>query len=366
LSKDQVIKLLKEDPAARVQYLVQKYGIAFSLTAEVEQELRQAKATPELLDLVRRLAPSPPRKPPEVKTPLPPPSPAPAPALVINAKPGEAEVYVDDERRGQTSRSGTLRVSGLTPGSHAVRLSLAGHQSFEVNVELTAGETNTVVATLLPVESSPTTPKREPSEAKAAPAPEAKAPSDPNNPLSPHPPGIYYDEQKGATHSLVELEQAPYAGRSASASKARAFGGFGGGGGVKWKSMIFGSKARIRIPAGRPIFYFYFPAPDAATAGYGASDSALRSSSSPNVFVLVHLDSKKNDREIPTKGNVSATVQPKDVIPFDYEKVAAGIYKVQVKDDLGAAEYGFLYGGVLEAMSGAWLYDFGVDGAKKP
>jgi len=35
LSKDQVIKLLREDPPARVQYLVNKYGIGFALTPEI-------------------------------------------------------------------------------------------------------------------------------------------------------------------------------------------------------------------------------------------------------------------------------------------------------------------------------------------
>ena len=366
LSKDQVIRLLKEDPAARVEYLVKKYGIGFSLTPDTERELTQAGATLELVDLVRKLAPPPP-KPVEVKAP-----PPPSPALVISAKPGEAEVYVDDERRGQTSRTGTLKVTGLTPGSHTLRLSLAGYQSFEVNVELTAGETNTVVATLLPVEP-PAPPKQEPTAAKsatsgAAPAPEAKVPGDPDNPLTPHPPGIYYVKQTGVAHTLVELEQAPYAGRSGNVGRSRGLGGFGamGGGGIKWKSLIYGSKARMRLPAGRPVFYFYFPGADANAAGYTASDSAFRPSSSPNTFVLVRLESKKNDREIPTKGNVTATVQPKDLVAFDYEKIAAGIYKVQLKNDLGSGEYGFLYGGVLEAMGEGWLFDFGIDSPKKP
>ena len=58
LSKDQVVKLLKEDPPARVQYLVNKYGIGFSLTLDIEKELIQAGATAELLEQVRKLAPA--------------------------------------------------------------------------------------------------------------------------------------------------------------------------------------------------------------------------------------------------------------------------------------------------------------------
>jgi hypothetical protein len=369
LSEEQVIKLLKDDPPARVQYLVNKYGISFSFTPDIEKELTQAGATPELLDLVRRLAPA---KPAEVKAPPPPPPPAPAPVLVINAKPGEAEVYVDDERRGETSRSGTLRVSGLAAGLHQLRLSLPGYHSFEVSVELNAGETNTVVATLLP-ESPPAAPKEEPTaggsaNSKAAPAAAApaKPAGDPDDPLTPHPAGIYYLQQQGSAHKLVELEQAPSAQRSASARRGGGFGGFAGmgGGGLKWKSLIYGSKARFRVAAGRPVFYFYFPAPDANPGSYDASDGVFRPSSSPNGFLLVHLESKKNEREIPTKGSVTATVQANDLVPFDYEKIAPGTYKVQLKSDLGAGEYGFLFGGVLQAMGDAALYDFGIDKIK--
>ena len=357
LSKDQVIKLLKEDPAARVQYLVNKYGIGFSLTPEIENELTQAGATPELLDLVRKLAPA---KPVEVKAP--PPPPASPPVLVINAKPGQAEVYVDDERRGQTSAAGTLKVSGLAAGPHLVRLTFPGYQSFEINVELTAGETNTVAAKLLPVEQTPPPQKQEPTAAAAA--PEVKAPSDPSNPLTRHEPGIYCFEQKGNTQELVQLEQAPAAGRSASSGRGGGIFGAGfGGGGIKWKSMIYGSKARLRLPGGRLVFYFYFAHPDATASGY--SETAFRPSTTPNGFILVHLESKKNERQIPAKGSVTATVEAKELIPFDYEKVAPDTYKVQLKNDLGPGEYGFLFGGVLQAMGDVSLFDFGVDGGKK-
>ena len=102
----------------------------------------------------------------------------------------------------------------------------------------------------------------------------------------------------------------------------------------------------------------------ALSGSYTSSDPIFRPSSSPNSFLLVQMDSKKNEREIPAKGSVTATVQPKDLIPFDHEKVATGIYKVQLKSDLGPGEYGFLFGGVLQAMGEVWLYDFGIDGGK--
>ncbi|HUH63470.1 MAG TPA: PEGA domain-containing protein [Terracidiphilus sp.] len=358
LSMEQLTRLLKEDPAPRVEYLVNKYGIGFYFTPETESELRDAGATPELLELIRKLAP---QKPVEVK----PPPPAP-PTLVVNAKPGDAEVYVDDERRGQTGADGILKFGDLAAGPHKLRVSYAGYRSFEVNVELTAGQTNTVVAELQPI--PPPAPVKEEApakeEAKPAPATEQKPPGNPDDPLTPHAPGIYFFEQASASaNHLVELEEAPPAQRSAQAGRS-ALGAFGGFSRVKWKSLIFGSKAHLRVPAGRPLFYFYFPTVEADTSIFGLSNDAFRHTSTPNGFVLVHLQSQKSTREIPAKGSSTATVEEKDTVPFDYEKIAAGIYKVQLKSDLGPGEYGFLYGGVMEMMAQTWLFDFGIDKSK--
>jgi hypothetical protein len=186
---------------------------------------------------------------------------------------------------------------------------------------------------------------------------EAKTPGDAANPLTPHQPGIYYVGQKGDTHQLVQLEQASAGGRSSSGGRGKR----NSTSTLKWKSVIYGSNARVRFAAGRPLFYFYFPPPDASASGY--SETAFRPSSTPNAFLLVHLEGKKNEREIPAKG-VAMTVEPKDLVPFDYEKVAAGVYKVQLKNDLGAGEYAFLFGEALQSMAGVSLFDFGIDGAK--
>jgi len=352
LSKDQVVRLLKEDPAPRVEYLVNKYGVAFYFTPDTENELRDAGASPDLLELIRRLAP---QKPVEVK----PPPPAP-PTLLVNAKPGEAEVYVDDERRGQTGTDGALKLGDLAAGSHKLRVSLAGFRSFEVNVELTAGQTNTVVAELQPI--PPPAPAKE--EAKPAPAAEEKPRGNPDDPLTPHAPGIYFFQQEASAQHLLELEEAPPAERSMQSGRGSALGAFGGFSRVKWKSLVYGSKARLRVPAGRPLFYFYFPTVESDASTFGLSNDAFRHTSTPNGFVLVHLQSSKSTREIPAKGSTTATVEEKDTTPFDYEKIATGIYKVQLKSDVGPGEYGFLYGGVLQMMSQTWLFDFGIDKSK--
>ncbi len=358
LSKDQVIKLLEEDPAPRVQYLVNRFGIAFHLTPETENDLRDAGATPDLLDLIRKLAPP---KPVEVKPPPPPP-----PTLVVNAKPGEAEVYVDDERRGQTGGDGVLKLGDLAAGAHKLRVSLAGYRSFEVRVELAPGETNTVVAELQPIPPPPPVKEDAPAkeEAKPAPAAEEKPRGDPDDPLTPHSPGIYFFETAASAHHLVELEEAPPAERSVQTGRGSSFGAFGGFRGPKWKTLLYGSKAHLRVPGGRPLFYFYFPTVETDTSTFGLSNDAFRHTSTPNGFILVHLQTQKNTREIPAKGSSTATVEEKDTVAFDYEKIAAGTYKVQLKADLGPGEYGFLYGGVLQMMSQTWLFDFGIDKSK--
>jgi hypothetical protein len=360
LSEEQVVKLLKEDPAPRVQYLVNKYGIAFYFTPDAEKDLRDAGATPDLLELIRKLAPE---KPAEVK----PPPPLP-PTLVIHAKPGEAEVYVDDERRGQTGADGTLKLGDLTSGSHKLRISLPGYHSYEISVDLNPGQTNTVVAELQPI--PPPAPAKEEAPAKdaAKPAPVAdeKPHGDPDDPLTPHSPGIYYFEQTGSVRHMIELAEAPPASRSLQTSRGSAFGAFGSfGGGPKWKTMIFGNKAHLRVPVGRPVFYFYASTAEADAAVYSQQNDPFRHNSAPSGLVLVRLQSQKNTREIPAKGNAtSATVEEKDTVPFDYENAAAGIYKVQVKSDLGPGEYGFLYGGTVQLMAQTRLFDFGVDKPK--
>lgn len=102
-----------------------------------------------------------------------PPEPPPAPeapktaALAIEAKPGGAEFYVDDEFRGSTSSEGRIKVSELEPGEHSLRLSLKGYQEWTRKVTLEAGENRTIEVQL--AEAKP-----EPPPAPPEPSPEEK------------------------------------------------------------------------------------------------------------------------------------------------------------------------------------------------
>jgi hypothetical protein len=70
------------------------------------------------------------------------------PTLSIISKPGAVQVYVDDEPRGITSSGGKLVLRDLPAGSHRVRLSLAGYQDWEQTLDLVAGGSHTVEASL--------------------------------------------------------------------------------------------------------------------------------------------------------------------------------------------------------------------------
>src|SRR5579862_9475644 len=130
LSKNDIIDLLKgEVPSARVSELARENGINFQLTPAVEDELRHAGATNELLATLRDLAPK-------------------APGIQIEITPGDAEVYVDDERVGKTSAEGRLKITKLAPGEHRIRVSLNGYKDFERTINLKGGETSNLTTQL--------------------------------------------------------------------------------------------------------------------------------------------------------------------------------------------------------------------------
>ena len=140
LQRDQVIELLESGVAPpRVAELAREYGVAFEMTAEVANQLVDAGATDELLATLRQLAP---------RAAVPPAASRGAAVLLLEATPGGAQAYIDDEPVGTTSSQGRLKLSNLAPGVHRVRLSLRGFRDYEQDVELVQGRTTTVTASL--------------------------------------------------------------------------------------------------------------------------------------------------------------------------------------------------------------------------
>lgn len=90
---------------------------------------------------------------PNAPPPAPPPAPpAPEPpktaTLSIEAQPGGAEFYIDDEFKGSTSGEGKIKVSGLAPGEHRLRLSRKDYQEWSKTLTLEPGENRTIEAHL--------------------------------------------------------------------------------------------------------------------------------------------------------------------------------------------------------------------------
>lgn len=171
LSKKDVIELLEGEVApARVADVARKEGITFQMTPDTEKELLNAGGNDDLLKVLRQLAPkqsaaeSPASSSSETGSG--------APTLLIEATPGGAQVYIDDEPKASTSPEGRVRFSELAPGEHVVRLSLAGYRDYEQKVELKPGQTSTVNTMLESVKSGGlSTPDNTGSTAQSAPPP---------------------------------------------------------------------------------------------------------------------------------------------------------------------------------------------------
>ncbi|MGB7592657.1 MAG: PDZ domain-containing protein [Terriglobia bacterium] len=165
LAKENVLELLTGDvPPERVAAIVRERGVSFKLDRAAEDQIRQAGGNDELLKAIRELAPKPPTSQAGKAKPPATPKPAGPPVLLIEATPGDAHVYIDDELVGTTSPEGRLKISTLSPGAHRVRLAHRSFQDHEETVQLTSGETTLVASNL---QAADTTPVQAPAEPAA-------------------------------------------------------------------------------------------------------------------------------------------------------------------------------------------------------
>jgi PEGA domain len=148
LSKSDIVNLLQGAVAPdTIVELAQKSGIDFVIDAATEKELRDAGADSHLINFLMGLSPgSKTQIPPSIPS-NPPPRDTP-PVLLIEATPGGAQVYIDDEPKATTSPEGRVKFGDVSPGMHVVRLSAAGYMDHEEKVVLKPGQTTTVFATL--------------------------------------------------------------------------------------------------------------------------------------------------------------------------------------------------------------------------
>jgi hypothetical protein len=204
--------------------------------------------------------------------------------------------------------------------------------------------------------------------AKAMAAANDPAKADPNDPVAPHQPGIYLLEEKTGQREMIQIDPSIYTQSKSGGffSSAMTYGIAK----VKSKAVLRDAHARLQTENTRPVFYFYFEEKNPGLSNSGNTWGS--SSTSPNEFVLVKTEAKKNSRELVVGqfnafGAQSGTLD-KYVVPFDYEKVAPGVFKVTPRQPLTDGEYCFFYGGstplatygFFGAGGGSKVFDFGV------
>jgi hypothetical protein len=172
--------------------------------------------------------------------------------------------------------------------------------------------------------------------AVAKPAPEVVDPNDPN---AWHDPGIYAYVSNGRERKLMMLEPTVYSQGKSSGSFATAM--TYGIAKMKWKAVVRNAHANVQIGDPQATFYFYFE-----EKGAGLSHASFGGTSTPNEFTLLKFDVKKDTRETTVmKANAfgsSSGTDDKANIPFTFEKLKPGIYKVTAKQPLSSGEYCFL------------------------
>jgi len=199
-----------------------------------------------------------------------------------------------------------------------------------------------------------------PKPAPAQPAANAAPPvADPNDPLSPHDPGIYLlTKERDGGRKMMLIERAGSGHEKTANVWGHAFSY--GISKAKIKAEIPGARAETRSAASKPEFYMYFP----PTGNLGAADTI----SSPSQFSLLSLEIKKDHRETAVAkvgfASASAGTDEKRVFKLSTEKIRPYMYKVVPESDLKGGEYAFVASaGMGGPASGASvvMYDFGVD-----
>ncbi|NVN94787.1 MAG: hypothetical protein HXX18_05840 [Bacteroidetes bacterium] len=182
------------------------------------------------------------------------------------------------------------------------------------------------------------------------------------NPNEMHRPGIYYFDQNDKENPLKRVD--------ATVTSTSKSGGFGvalaqaytnGIANDNLVSAISGSNSHLQVKETNLTFYFYFE----NNANPNTDSWFFAQATSPNEFICVKLKEKRNRREMEV-GSANAYgstsgIPDKKKMPFEYEQVAEGIYKVSFKNPLKDGEYCFLYASATPTRySNNKVFDFGI------
>lgn len=163
--------------------------------------------------------------------------------------------------------------------------------------------------------------------------------TDPNDPDSPHDPGIYMYARTRDGMKMLMLEPTVYSqGKSSGLFKSAMTYGIAK---VKWKAVVDGPSANLKSSDSNMAFYFYF---EDANAGLG--HASFGGTTTPNEFTLLKFDQKKDTRETVVMSanafGASEGTDDKANIRFSFTKLKPAVYKVSPKTPLEPGEYCFL------------------------
>ena len=184
---------------------------------------------------------------------------------------------------------------------------------------------------------------------------------DPNNPMDMHESGIYYFKKSGSGAEVIALEPTVYSQSKSGGALASALSY--GIAKVKVGVTLDGISSRMQIEEQKPEFYFYFDITKKSLSQ--TSDWWFSAATSPNEFILVNFTVKRKSRDVETGSasimGSSSGVADKNKIPFKFDKVAPGIYRVYFEKPI-SGEFCFMYAGSVPSGFTAInkVYDFGV------
>ncbi len=191
------------------------------------------------------------------------------------------------------------------------------------------------------------------------------------DPMVPHATGVYL---------LADWQQEPkMIAIDATTSNQTKTGGFlgyaltAGIASMSFKTVIPNNSARVDAMTSRPKFYFYFDQATSSLSG-GVREGFWMAGAvtSPAEFSLVRFSVKKDRREAKVGqfniGGAKSGVMEKDQIPFDYKRLAPGVFEVIPQAEMGPGEYGFIYssstgagvGGAGVGATTSRIFDFSV------
>lgn len=189
------------------------------------------------------------------------------------------------------------------------------------------------------------------------------------DPLAPHFAGVYIMDTWTGEPRMVKID--PTASNQTKTGGLFGYALTGGIASASVKAVIPGKAARHSAPDTTPEFYLYLDSsagnsPGAFSSGFGPSLQ------SPNELSLIRLKQKKENREARIGslniGGAKTGVMDKDQLPFNYEIVSPGVYRITVEEPLEPGQYGFVFAiaggvgpGINGAGGGARIFAFGID-----